>query len=390
MAEPAAEAPKEERPSRMKGRAPYLIGGALLVLLVGAALWYRSAGREATDDAQIDGHVSPVAARVAGTVTGVFVSDNQVVGEGAVLVHIDPRDYETALARARAELADAEAAARAARENVPMTATTAAAGLEEAGGDLGTAQAHVAAAQAQVEEARANEVKAARDLERYSALLAKDEVSRQEHDRAAAEATAARARRESAEAALREAGQGVHSAGAARHKAQTVPQQVHIARAQADVADARVLRARAALDQALLNRQYTELKAPVAGIISRRSAEVGQVVQAGQALMAVVPLEDVWVTANFKETQLKKIRVGQPVTISVDAYGGREYRGHVDSIAAATGARFSLLPPENATGNFVKVVQRVPVKIVIDKGQDREHLLRPGLSVTPTIHVRGN
>lgn len=386
MAEPAAEA----APSRMKGRAPILIAGALLLLLVGAAFWYRAAGREGTDDAQIDGHVSPVAARVSGTVTEVFVNDNQVVSAGTLLVRIDPRDYETALGRARADLADAEAAARAARANVPMTATTAAAGVREAGGEVGTAQARVAAAQAQVEEARANEVKAARDLERFAALLAKDEVSRQEHDRAAAEATAARARREAAEAGLREAGQGVHSAGASLQKAQTVPEQVHIARAQAEAADARVQQAKAALEQAVLNRQYTELKAPVAGVISKRSAEVGQVVQAGQALMAVVPLEDVWVTANFKETQLKKIRVGQPVTISVDAYGGREYHGHVDSIAAATGARFSLLPPENATGNFVKVVQRVPVKIVIDKGQDREHLLRPGMSVTPTVHVRGS
>jgi len=390
MAEPEAEAPKPALSSRLKGRAPFIIAGAALALLVIAALWWRAAGRESTDDAQIDGHVSPVAAKVSGTVTAVFVNDNQVVGEGTVLVRIDPRDYETALSRARADLADAEAAARAARASVPMATTTAAAGVKEASGEVGTAEARVAAARAQVEEARANEAKAAKDLERIAVLLQKDEISRQEHDRVAAEATAARARREAAEAALREAGHGVSTAGASLQKAQTVPEQVRIATAQAEVADARVLRARAALEQALLNRQYTELKAPVAGIISKRSAEVGQVVQAGQALMAVVPLEDVWVTANFKETQLKKIRIGQPVTISVDAYGGRKYRGHVDSIAAATGARFSLLPPENATGNFVKVVQRVPVKIVIDKGQDGEHLLRPGLSVTPTVSVRGS
>jgi membrane fusion protein (multidrug efflux system) len=390
MAEPEAEAPKPALSSRLKGRAPFIIAGAALALLVIAALWWRAAGRESTDDAQIDGHVSPVAAKVSGTVTAVFVNDNQVVGEGTVLVRIDPRDYETALSRARADLADAEAAARAARASVPMATTTAAAGVKEASGEVGTAEARVAAARAQVEEAKANEAKAANDLERIAVLLQKDEISRQEHDRVAAEATAARARREAAEAALREAGHGVSTAGASLQKAQTVPEQVRIATAQAEVADARVLRARAALEQALLNRQYTELKAPVAGIISKRSAEVGQVVQAGQALMAVVPLEDVWVTANFKETQLKKIRIGQPVTISVDAYGGRKYRGHVDSIAAATGARFSLLPPENATGNFVKVVQRVPVKIVIDKGQDGEHLLRPGLSVTPTVSVRGS
>jgi membrane fusion protein, multidrug efflux system len=187
---------------------------------------------------------------------------------------------------------------------------------------------------------------------------------------------------------VREASKGVETAGAGLQRARTGPEQVRIARAQAEEASARVSRARATLEQALLNHQYTELKAPVTGVVSHRSAEVGQVVQPGQPLLALVPLEDIWVTANFKETQLQQIRPGQPASISVDAYGGRKYRGRVDSIAAATGARFSLLPPENATGNFVKVVQRVPVKIVFEKDQDAEHLLRPGLSVTPTVFVR--
>jgi membrane fusion protein (multidrug efflux system) len=179
---------------------------------------------------------------------------------------------------------------------------------------------------------------------------------------------------ETAEATLQRAGGG--------------SQQVHIARAQAAAAEARVRRARATLERAELDRAYTEITAPVSGVVSHRSVEVGQVVQPGQPVLALIPLQDIWVTANFKETQLARMRPGQPVRISVDAYGGREYRGHVDSIAAATGARFSLLPAENASGNFVKVVQRVPVKIVFEQGQDPEHLLRPGMSVSPTVYVR--
>jgi membrane fusion protein (multidrug efflux system) len=322
-------------------------------------------------------------------VSAVYAADNQVVAAGDVLVRIDARDYETAVARARAEVADAEAAALAAHAAAAMTATTTEAGVAAARGEIGTAQARVSTARARVEEAQAEEARASRDLERMRALVEKDEVSRQEYDQALAAAAAARARREAAESAVRESAKGVDTAGASLQRARAGPDEVRVARAQASAADARVQRARAALAQAQLDHEYTELKAPVSGVVSHRSAEVGQVVQPGQPLLAIVPLEDIWVTANFKETQLAKVRAGQSVRIAVDAYGGREYRGRVDSIAAATGARFSLLPAENASGNFVKVVQRVPVKIVFDKGQDAEHLLRPGMSVKPTILVRG-
>ncbi len=374
--------------NRVRARAGLLAGALAVLLLVAGLLWYRAGGRESTDDAQIDGHVSPVASKVSGTVAAVLVQDNQVVGAGAVLVRIDPTDYESALSRARAELADAVAEASAARTGVPMTATNAAASVSAARSGVGSAEARVSAAHAQVEEARANEAKADQDLARLRELVEKDEVSRQEHDRAVAAAAAASALRRAAEAAEREASTGVAAAGAGLDRAHTAPQQVGIAKAHAEEAEAHVQRARAALQQAELNVAYTQVKAPVAGVVSRRSAEVGQVVQPGQPLMAIVPLGDVWVTANFKETQLRKIRPGQPATIAVDAYGAREYRGRVESIAAATGARFSLLPPENSSGNYVKVVQRVPVKIAIDPGQDPEHLLRPGMSVVPTIHTR--
>jgi membrane fusion protein (multidrug efflux system) len=191
-----------------------------------------------------------------------------------------------------------------------------------------------------------------------------------------------------AESRLMEARARETQARAALESARTAPQQVAASRARASSAEARVMQAKATLAQAELNLQYTVVKAPSRGVVSRKSVNPGQVVQVGQPLFALVQTDDVWITANFKETQLARIRVGQPVDIEVDAFDGREFRGRIESIAPATGARFSLLPPENATGNFVKVVQRVPVKIVLDQGQDPEHLLRPGLSVTPTVHTR--
>jgi membrane fusion protein (multidrug efflux system) len=232
-------------------------------------------------------------------------------------------------------------------------------------------------------------------------LVAKDEISQQQYDAAVASADAARATVESAQASVNEATQAVSVAESRRAQslnaltqsqaelrtANTGPEQVTVIKARAESAAARVLQAKAVLDQATLNLAYTTVTAPTAGRVSKKSVEPGQVIQPGQPLLAIVPVEDIWITANFKETQLKNMRPGQPATVSVDAYG-RTYQGHVDSIAAATGARFSLLPPENATGNYVKVVQRIPVKIVLDKGQDPEHLLRPGMSVVPTVHTR--
>jgi membrane fusion protein, multidrug efflux system len=394
-----------------------LIAGAIVVVAVVIGVWiWIASGHESTDDAQIEGHVTQVAARVGGTVLHVAVNDNQPVDAGAVLVEIDPRDYQVALEKAKAELADAEATAAAAQSNVPIMSATASSNLGTAQGsveqarggadaaqkEVDAAHARLTTAQARQREAEANAVKAARDVERLRGLLAKDEVSQQLFDAAVAGADAAKAAVDSMRSQVAEADAGIRvaeshlvaarggeqQAHAALQSAQTGPEQVTAMRARAASAEARVQQARASLQQAELNVEYATINAPQAGIVSRKSVEVGQVIQAGQPLMAIIPLENVWVTANFKETQLTNMRAGQRATIKVDAYGGKQFHGHVDSIAAATGARFSMLPPENATGNYVKVIQRVPVKIVLDPGQDPEHLLRPGMSVEPTVYMK--
>jgi membrane fusion protein (multidrug efflux system) len=392
-----------------------IIVAVIVVLAAGAWVW-ATAGQQSTDDAQVDAHVAPVAARVSGTVTQVLVKDNQQVNEGDTLVVIDPRDYQVALDRAKAELATADADASVARAGVPITSTTATsnvstarggieqaqAGIEEAQRGIDAANARLATAQAHQREAEANAVKTAKDVERLKGLLAKDEVSQQQYDAAVAAADAARAATDSARAQVQEtqtgigvaqsqlmaARAGASQASAQLASAQTAPQQVAAQRARAASADAKVLQQRAAVQQAELNLQYATVKAPMKGIVSKKSVEVGQVVQPGQPLMTVIPLEDVWVTANFKETQLKNMKAGQSAVISVDAYGGRDFKAHVESLAAATGSRFSLLPPENATGNFVKVVQRVPVRIAIDEKQDAQQLLRPGMSVTAKVYTK--
>ena len=394
-----------------------LIIGAVLLLALGAGLWaWSTSGRETTDDAQVDAHVTQIAARVGGTVTKVAVDDNQLVEAGALLVQLDPGDYQVAIDKARAELADAEATALAVQSGVPITSTTAASNVTTARGGIAQAQSGVAAAQKEIEaararlvsaqarlrEAEANATKSARDVERLRGLLAKDEVSQQMFDATTATAEAQKAAVDSMRSQIAEAEAGIRVAesklGQARagedqahaelQTAQTGPSQVTATKARASAAEAKAQQMRAALAQAELNLQYTTVKAPVRGIVSKKGINPGQVVQAGQPLLALVQIDDVWVTANYKETQLKDMRAGQRTIVSVDAYGGRDYKGKVDSIAGATGARFSLLPPENATGNFVKVVQRVPVKIVLDPGQDPEHLLRPGMSVTPTVYLK--
>jgi len=389
----------------------------VIVIAVATGVWlYATAGRETTDDAQVDAHVAQISARVSGTVLRVLVKDNQPAEANATLVEIDPRDYQIAVDKAKAELLDAEAAAQAAQSNVPITSTAAAgnvtsaqnsidqaeAGINEAEKGIEAARARLAASSSRVREVEANSTRATRDVERLKGLLAKDEVSQQQYDAAVASAEGQRAAVETAKSQVLEAETGIRTAEsrlvqaksavktaqAGLRSAQTGPEQVAAIRARAAAAEAHAQQARAVLAQAELNLQHTAVKAPVAGIISRKSVEVGQNVQAGQPLMAIIPLDEVWVTANFKETQLQHMRPGQKATLKVDAIGGREFTGHVDSMAAATGARFSLLPPENATGNFVKVVQRVPVKIVLEPGQDPDHLLRPGLSVEPTVYTK--
>ena len=367
---------------------------AIAVLAISAWLW-ATAGRETTDDAQVDAHVTPIAARVGGTVIDAPVKENQQIEAGAVLVVIDPRDYQVALDKARAELATAEADAAEAKANVPIISTTASgnvsnarggveqatAGIDQAQRGIEAANARLATAQARQREAEANAAKTAKDVDRLKGLLAKDEIPQQQYDATVAAADAARAAADSTKSQVQEAQTGIQvaqsqliqaRAGASQataqlQTAQTAPQQVEAMRARASSADAKVLQQRAAVQQAEINLQYATVKAPTKGIVSRKNVQPGQVVQPGQPLMTVIPLDDVWVTANFKETQLRDVRPGQPAVVEVDAYGGREFKGHVESLAAATGSRFSLLPPENATGNFVKVVQRVPVKIVLDR-----------------------
>jgi membrane fusion protein (multidrug efflux system) len=359
-----------------------IIGGIVLVVAL-IVVWRYYTVRESTDDAQIDGHITPISARVSGTVISVNYQDNQFVDEGTVLVQFDPKDYEVAIQRAEADLADAKATAVAAGTNVPITHTSTSNQLQNALAARNAAQKQVEAALARVREAEANYVKVSKDLERMSDLVQRDEISRQQYDSAVASDQGMKATVDAARASVAAAQAQVAQAEAMVRTAETAPQQVAVIRARAGSAEALVQRAEASLAQARLNLQYTTVRASGAGIVSKRSAEVGQVVQAGQPLAALVLVRDIYVTANFKETQLKNMHPGQEVTVYVDAYD-RDLKGHIDSIGGATGARFSLLPPENATGNYVKVVQRIPVKIVFDAGQDPHHLLRPGMSVVPT------
>ncbi len=406
----------EATTSARGGRLP-LIAGAVVVIAVIAGVWvWLSAGKESTDDAQVDGHITQLATRVGGTIVKVAVGDNQHVDAGTVVAQLDPRDYQVAVDRALAELADAEAAAAAAGTSVPIAEVSTRSDVRQATGGVEEAQAGIAVADSQVEAAKAQLVsatarvrereatatKAARDVERLRPLVAKEEIPQQQFDAAVAAADASRAAADAArsdvtagETAITVAQQRAVQARATAARAtaslestRTAPEQLQATRARASGADAHVKQMRAALAQAELNLERTTIKAPSAGTVSRKMIEVGQVVQAGQPLMALVSLADVWVVANFKETQLRNVRVGQRVTIEIDGLGGREFDGHVDSVAAATGARFSLLPPENATGNYVKVVQRVPVKIVLEPGQDPDHQLRPGMSVFPTIYTK--
>ncbi|MGA7826497.1 MAG: HlyD family secretion protein [Geobacteraceae bacterium] len=383
-------------------RKKILLAILIVVLAAGALLyWWRSTFWESTDDAQIDGHINPISARVGGHVARLNFRDYQYVPAGTLLVEIDPADYRVAVERAKAEYTDALAAAEAARLNVPIASVNTRSGIDSSSANAANARAGVSAAEKQLEAVRArlreneaNDVKAQADLARYRPLAERDIISQQQLDQTVAAAAASTAAVEAARAQVTVAVQQVEQARgrlqqalAELSSARTGPQQVAVTRSRSDSANAAVKRYKAALDQAELNLRYTRVIAPIAGVVGKRTVEVGQNVQPGQVLLSIVPLDDIWVTANFKETQLRRMRPGQKVKINVDTYG-REYEGHVDSIGGASGARFSLFPPENATGNYVKVVQRIPVKIVFEKGQDREHLLRPGMSVEPVVRVK--
>jgi len=378
-----------------------LIVGGIVVLVAGFFLWRYLGSYESTDDAQIDGHLNAISARVSGHVVKLLVNDNQYVEAGTPLVEIDPRDYEVAVARAKAAYQDALATAESTQVNVPITTVNTGSQLSAAQAEVESGRAGVAmarqqleAARAQLEQAIANDIKAQNDVGRYKQLVDKQEISHQQYDQAVAAARSSAAGVAAARASVAAAEQQVAQAQAKRDQldanlraAETAPQQNASMRARAQAAQAQAQQKNAELEQAMLNLQYTRLVAPVNGIVSNRTVEVGQNVQVGQELMKIINLDDIWVTANFKESQLRLMRPGQRATISVDAYG-KKYNGHVESIAGASGALFSLLPPENATGNYVKVVQRVPVKITFDPGETKEHILRPGMSVEPKVWVR--
>ena len=385
------------------GKKILLVLLGLVLIAVGVQLYRYYGAWESTDDAEIDGYIYPVSSRVPGYVTSVMVDDNQYVEAGTVLAKLDPKDFEVAVANAKAALANDQAGAAAQLTNVPLTSVNTSsqlsstqADVENAKAGLIAAQRQFDAAQASLRQAEANNLKAQDDVNRYKPLAAKDEIPQQRYTQAvdsqkatAAAEEAARASAAAAEQAVAQARTRIAQAQAQLQYAQTGPQQISVQRSRAAAAQAETERATAAFDQAQLNLQYTTIVAPIAGIVGQRSVQPGQNVSPGQQLMTIVPLDsqNIWVTANFKETQLKFMRPGQRVKISVDTYG-RTYDGHVLNIAGASGARFSLLPPENATGNYVKVVQRIPVKIAFEKGQDPEHLLRPGMSVEPSVKVQ--
>ena len=379
---------------------------AMLAILIIAGYLVRNAFLyEDTDDAQVDGHVMPLSARINGQVMKVNFVEGQLVHEGDILAIIDPADFKIAVIQAEAVLADAQASATSSRWNVPITSVTSQSNLDSAQTEVVNAEAGLRAAEhnhesakALLTQAEANAAKSNADLERAKQLVAKEDISRQQFDQAVASATANQAGVVSADAAVKAAEQAVRQAEgkllqakADLRTAQTAPQHVSLIRAQADAADAQVEQRRAQLAQAQLNFSYTIIRSPVTGIIGKKSVEVGQNVSIGQEILEVVPLDDIWVTANFKETQLEHMRPGQPVKINVDAYG-RTWSGHVTNMGGGTGSVFSLLPPENATGNYVKVVQRVPVRIDFDRtaGQsfNAEGMLKPGLSVVPDVRVR--
>jgi membrane fusion protein (multidrug efflux system) len=392
-------APPARRGSKRRRNIAILVVIAV-VIVGGVFLWRYLNSYESTDDAQADVHLYPVSARVSGYVVRVNVDDNQWVEKGTVLVEIDPKDYEVAVAQAQANLTNAEATAQSLNITVPITSVNSSSQLKSTASDIVNTKAGVIAAerqltvaQAQVEEAEANDVKVQDDLRRYKLLVDKKEVAEQVYDQALAAArastaavAAAHANESAAQQFVEQARSRVVQADANHQNAESGPQQVSSSQARARAAVADVEQKRALLEQAELNLQYTKIVAPVSGEVNK-TVVVGMNVQDGQQLLTVVPLDEVWVTANFKETQLKHMRVGQRADIHVDSTG-KTLKGRVESIAGATGPLFSLLPPENATGNYVKIVQRIPVKIVLDPGENRDRQLRPGMNVVPDVYLQ--
>ncbi|HTT63584.1 MAG TPA: HlyD family secretion protein [Bryobacteraceae bacterium] len=411
---PVTEQPRETvaRKPQPRSKALFVVlGGGLILALVAAGFWLHYRYRVSTDDAQVDGHIVPISSKIYGSVLQVLVDDNQAVKAGDVLVRIDPRDLQAKLDQEKAALTLAESQAHGANVQVPLTRDTTQSGTSGVSAALTAAEAQVAQADAAVAQAmtdqtiarsnlaaaQANDEKAQADLNRMRPLVAKTEISQQQFDAYVAAAKVTQAQLKAAQDRVVWSEQGVATARAAAETARahvrqmraelaqsTASQrQVLVSSAQAASAAARVQESRANLAAAELNLGYTTIIAPTDGVVTKKSVEPGQIVQPGQALMALIPLKGVWVTANFKETQLAQVRPGQRAEVEVDMYG-RTIAGRVDSIAGGTGARLSLLPPENATGNFVKVVERIPVKIVFDSLPDGV-ILRPGMNVDATI-----
>jgi membrane fusion protein, multidrug efflux system len=398
--ERAADTEIVQPPRRRRG---IIVAGVVLLVLIALGIWWRSTYSEDTDDAQVNGHLIQISARIAGQVAKVDVEENQFVNRGDEIAQLDPSDLQVAVENAQAALDSAKAAAAVATVNVPLTTINTGSNLNSAGADVSGSQAQVAqaeqqlqSAQARVVQAQANNVKAQADLDRYRPLVEKDVISKLQFDAAVDAADSAKAALADAQASERAAQDGVRVARdhlaqsqALLKYAQTAPQQVAQQNARARQAEAQSEEAQAQLDQAKLNLSYTRIIAPEAGIITRKSVEINQNVSAGQNLLTLVSLEDLWITANFKETQLRHMQAGQKVEIHVDSTG-KDYTGRITQIGGATGSVLSLFPPENATGNYVKVVQRVPVRIDFTNlaQEDPHHELRPGLSVEPKVWVK--
>jgi membrane fusion protein (multidrug efflux system) len=394
---------KKEPPKSHFLRNIIIIAAVLVVLLIAGVIWWLHARRfESTDDAQVDDHLDTLTARIAGTITGVYAEENQTVKQGQLLVDLDRRDYNAAADLARSQLLLAQAQTRAEQPNVPVTDVTNKTNIASTGMDITRAQAGVAAADrnyaaalAKVREAEANNVKAQADIERYRPLADKDEIPREQFDQviATAKASAATvaANQESAQAAQKMADQSRAELAQAEERAnqatKNAPDELAIRQANVAARTASAQGAQAQLEQALLNLSYTKILAPVNGIVAKRVAEIGQHVTPGQQVFLITQTDDMWVTANYKETQLLRMHPGQSVRIHVDALG-KDYDGYLESLPGASGSVTSLLPPENATGNFVKVVQRLPVRIRFKKDQDGLDRLRPGMSVEPDVQVR--
>src|SRR5580698_7205296 len=361
MAEPVPTT----RASRRRGKILRIVVAILIVVVLavsGLYLWRYLNTYESTDDAQVDGHIDAVSARISGQVVEVLAEDEKYVKAGDVLVRIDPKDYEVALTKAEADLADAEAALETSRIDIPITSATTSSVLKSANSSHGDATAFLLGAERQL-----NAAQATRDVRGAAVAEAEQNVV-------------------VAQTVIDQAKQRITEADASIESAKTAPQQVAVSETRAKSALAQVAQRRALVEQAKLNLSYCTIVAPATGIVGKKTVENGENVSPGQQLLAVVPLDDVWIIANFKETQLSRMKPGQRVRFTVDAYS-KEYKGTIQQIGGASGSRFSLLPPENATGNYVKVVQRVPVRIVLDPGENSDHRLRPGLSVDPKVYV---